>query len=160
MIKKISRTVLAVATALVAAMALGGTPALASSSSSSAVTINPSVVTPHGPRSAAAQSSGNCNWNGGTYICAYGILGPYTFPNGQVEYWVIGTSHAVWTYYNDVNGAWHWTSLGGYADSGVSLVYFNGWALSIEVIGKDHNSIYGNDRGDTQFSGWSGWYLG
>jgi hypothetical protein len=132
---KASRTVLAAAAALVAATTLSATPAVA-----------------------APEASGDCNWNGGTYICADGILGPYTFPTGQVEYWVIGTSHAVWTYWNDVHGGWHWTSLGGYADSGASYVYYSGWAVTIEVIGSNHNSIYCDDRGDTQSSGWGRWY--
>jgi hypothetical protein len=132
---KASRIVLAAAAALVAATTLSATPAVA-----------------------APTASGDCNWNGGTYICADGILGPYTFPTGQVEYWVIGTSHAVWTYWNDVHGGWHWTSLGGYADSGASYVYYSGWAVTIEVIGSNHNSIYCDVRGDAPLSGLSHWY--
>jgi hypothetical protein len=156
---KVSRTALAVAAALAAAMTLSGTPAMASPGSSSAVTANRSAVTTHGPRSAAPRASGYCNWNGGTYICNDGILGPYTFPDGQKEYWVIGTNHQVWTYWDEANGVWHWTSLGGYADTGASYVYYSGWAVTIEVIGSDHNSIYCDVRGDTQYSGWSGWKL-
>jgi hypothetical protein len=127
--------------ALVATVTLTATPALASSNPSSGTT---------------AQALSSCPWNGGVYICEYGVTGPYVFPSGQEEYWVIGTDNAVWTYYDDVNGFWHWTSLGGYATSSVDDIT-GGWAVILKVWGRGHTATYCKTRGDTQYSGWTGW---
>jgi hypothetical protein len=151
----ISRAALMSAAAIAAALAFTVTPASASQNHNSGVTIYPSGATIHG----RAHHLSYCNWQGGTYICQYGITGPVIFPSGQEEYWVIGTDNAVWTYWNDVNGNWHWTSQGGYATSGVDVAqYGNGWSLIIDVWGYGHTSIWCKDRGDSQFSGWGNWY--
>lgn len=149
---KTSRAALAFVAAFVAAMTLAAAPALASTRPSPGVTIHPSAITAHpGARS-------NCPWNGGVVICQYGVTGPYVFPNGQAEYWAIGTNSQVWTYFDDSHGVWHWASLGGIATSGVVAAgYGSGWGVVIDVWGKGHTAIYCDTRADSQFGGWGGW---
>ena len=109
--------------------------------------------------------SGNCPWNGGTLICEYGVsyLGdPY--PTGQDEAFGVGTSHAVWTYWDDSNGVWHWSSLGGKVYSPVAVYSYSGnyWNVIIRAVGGDDND-WCDERGGqasaNSASGWSGWYL-
>lgn len=102
----------------------------------------------------------SCSITNGTansYLCQYGLTGPYMFPDGTQEYWVIAGNHSVWTTYDDENGNWHWASMGGALTSGVT-VSGSGWAVSICATGGDGRDIWCDNRGDSQFAGWSGWY--
>jgi hypothetical protein len=119
-----------------------------------------STPTPATTQLTAAQPATDCTWfasngtNLGTIICEYGHTDdPELFPNGTLESFAIGTSHAVYTAWADTSGNWHTTSLGGYATSGVT-VRQSGWALEILVKGQN-GGTYCKFRGDTQTSGWS-----
>lgn len=109
-------------------------------------------------------SGGNCSWNGGTLICDYGIswLGDL-YPTGQDEAFGVGTSHAVWTYWDDSRGVWHWTSLGGQLYDAVEVYSYSGnyWNVIIRSVGGDGN-FWCDERGSQTSanagSGWSSWY--
>lgn len=102
----------------------------------------------------------SCSVNNGTsnsYLCQYGLTGPYVFPDGTEEDWVVTGNNSVWTTYSDETGAWHWASLGGTLTSGVS-VSGSGWAVSICAIGGNGQDVWCDNRGDSQYAGWSGWW--
>lgn len=102
----------------------------------------------------------SCSVNNGTsnsYLCQYGLTGPYVFPDGTKEYWVVAGNDSVWTTYSDEAGAWHWASLNGTVTSGVS-VSGSGWAVSVCALGGGPQDVWCDNRGDSQYAGWSGWY--
>jgi hypothetical protein len=159
-----SRAVLTLAAAAAAAVALTAAPALASTPAPTAPPLASVTAAPGTTRPAAAQPElTDCPWtfhgvNVGTYICQYGTVTiPDFFPNGTYQGFAVGTSHAIWTAWTDPSGGVHRQSLGGYADSGVSVFYQVGWALVIDVTGKD-GGTWCDDRGSAPSSGWGGWY--
>ena len=102
----------------------------------------------------------SCRVSNGTansYLCQYGLTGPWVFPDGTTEYWVVSGNNSVWTTYSDEHGAWHWASLNGSVTSGVS-VSGSGWAVSICALGGGPRDVWCDNRGDSQYAGWSGWY--
>lgn len=150
--------------AAVAAAGLTVTPALASTSAP-ATASRPAITAAQGTaRPTAAQPATNCPWtasNGqklGTIICEYGIsLVP--FPNGTEEAFAVGTSHAVWTAWDNTSGNWSEESMGGLAYSAVTVKAHNGWSVEITVQSSS-GGTYCNYRGGSQDSGWSGWSSG
>lgn len=154
-----SGRVLAFAAAVAATVTLTTTSALASTSAPAA-TPHPSVITAQG----AAQPAADCSryaTNGkllGTIICGYGVSYAY-FPNGTQEEFVVGTSHAVWTAWNNTSGSWSEKSMGGLAYSAVTVKKQSGYALEITVLSSS-GGTYCNFRGGLVNSGWSGWSSG
>lgn len=139
---RMSRRVLAFGAAFAATTALTTTSALAST---------PAATT-------------TCPWtasngtNLGTVICGYGTSLVY-FPNGTAEGFAVGTSHAVWTAWNNTSGKWSEESMGGSAYSAVTVKSSDGW--SVEITYQDASDTTHCDfRGSTQSSGWSGWSTG
>ena len=107
--------------------------------------------TPLGTRCSVSNGTAN------SYLCRHGLTGPYVFPDGTREYWAIAGNGSVWTTYDDENGKWHWAGMGGAVTSGVS-VSGSGWAVSICARGGNGRDIWCDNRGDSQFASWSGWY--
>ena len=146
--KSMTRRVSALAAAAVAMVALTASPALASPSA----------------RATPLRALSVCFWwspNGyflGNIICEYGD-NSVGFPNGTEEDFAVGTSHAVWTAWNNGQnggGTWFTQSMGGSAYSSVQVVFQNGW--QVEIAMQDSRGITHCDfRGGTQNSGWSGW---
>lgn len=166
---KMSRAVLACAAAVAATVTLTTTSALASTSAP-ATTPHPSVITAHGAaRPAAVQPATDCAWYTppgigatvylGDIICdaGYTDLPLVQFPNATYEVFAIGTSHAIWTAYNDIYSAWHRASLGGLGYSAPWIVSQHGWALTIGVSSSS-GGHYCDNRGDSQSGGWTGWF--
>lgn len=163
---RMSRAVPALAAAVVTTVTLAATPALASTSAP-APTPRPSAVT--ALPTAAQPATTNCDWYSpagygtrtylGTIICDYGTNRiPLSFPNGTVEVFAIGTSHAIWTAWDNTSGGWSRASMGGLAYSGVTIYQNNQnpWILEITVYSSS-GGLYCNFRGGTPSSGWSGW---
>ena len=166
---KSSRAALAVGATLVAATTLTVTPALASTSASAA-TSRPSAVTAYdAARPALAQPATSCTWNSppgignydpdlGTIICEYEPLPVVEFPNGTFETFAVGTSHAVWTAWDNGSGNWTTASLGGPgAYSAPWIVAQNGWGLTL-AVSNSSGRHYCDNRGNSQSSGWTGWF--
>jgi hypothetical protein len=161
---RMSRALLAVA-ATVAATAMFTTTSASASTPARAITPpHPSAITAHG--AAVAQSATDCPWffndngvfvNVGTVICAY-QPGPYVeFPNGTEETFAIGTSHAIWTAWNNTSGVVSAASLGGLGYSTPWIVTQSGWGLTLGVSSSS-GGHYCDNRGDSESSGWTGWF--
>ncbi|BFV61147.1 hypothetical protein KCMC57_up62510 [Kitasatospora sp. CMC57] len=95
---------------------------------------------------------------GGAFFCggAYGTGPTYVMlDNGNVQEYVIGTDHAVWTYWSgpDSRG---WMSLGGYLTSKVKVSNLQGTGgfCTISALGGDSRPWY-RDGGRGV---WSAWY--
>lgn len=165
---RMSRTALTFAAAIAAAVTLTTTPALASTPAPAA-TSHSSVITPqsHYPpgitEHGVAQPATNCPWitnSGvivpGTIICEYGDSS-VIFPNGTEEDFAVGTSHAVWTAWDNLSGNWDTKSMGGPgAFSEVQILRTGGWNVEIAVNTSSNIRVCDN-RGNSPSAGWSGW---
>jgi hypothetical protein len=146
---------LAFAAAITATVTLTAAPALAS--------------TAQGETRPAAEQPAltDCSWYGdangvqvflGTVICEYGDPSfQVSLPNGTVESFAVGTSHAVWTGWDNTSHVWNKASLGGSAYSNVWLVQQNGWSMTIAVSNSSGQHVCVN-RGNTASSGWGSWF--
>jgi hypothetical protein len=166
---RMSRAVLASAAVVAATVTLTTTPALASSSAP-ATTPQFLVITAHGAaRPTAVQPADDCAWYSppgigtltylGTIICGgvYADLPLVEFPNGTYEGFAIGTSHAVWTAWDNTSGAWATASLGGLGYSAPWIVTQNGWGLTLGVSSSS-GGHYCDNREDSPSGGWTGWF--
>jgi hypothetical protein len=156
-----SRAVLAVAAAVAATVTLSVTPALASTSAP--------VIAAHDAQPAAAQADTICGWFSpqgigistflGEIICdpGYTTLPAVEFPNGTWEEFAIGTSHAIWTAWDNTSGDWDEASLGGLGYSAPWIVAQDGWGLTIGVSSSS-GGHYCDNREDSESSGWTGWF--
>lgn len=158
---RMSHTVLACAAAVAATVTLAAAPALARTMAP-ATTPRPALVTAHG----SVRPADDCPWlvieNGvtielGTVICEY-LPGPTVgFPNGTEETFAIGTSHAIWTAWDNTAGTWAEASLGGLGYSAPWIVTQNGWGLTLGVSSSS-GGHYCDNREDSPSGGWTGWF--
>ncbi|WP_316745356.1 hypothetical protein [Streptomyces sp. MK7] len=92
---------------------------------------------------------------GGRFSCSYGEEWNI-YSDGSREKWVIGPDRQVWHTTAQLGGTWSaWTSLGGQATSGVTLVEEKGMSAKIMVRGTDGEYYF--SKRDKKTGTWSGW---
>jgi hypothetical protein len=147
---RMSRAVLAFAAAVAATLTLTATPALASTSAPAT----------------------DCGWFSpqgigtetylGTIICDPGyttLPAVYFKADGTWEEFAIGTSHAIWTAWDNTSGDWDEASLGGLGYSAPWIVAqsADGWGLTIGVSSSS-GGHYCDNREDSPSAPWTGWF--
>lgn len=151
-------------------LAIGGTAQAATATSGS------HPVAAHGvTRTASPDSTGFCNdpTLGGTFYCTDGDYSTgeawWTFPNGTVEVFVVGTNRSVYTRWTIDGVGWSsgWTNMGGQSASFPPLFYEGGslhqtsggsYTPNLEVAGLNGGNPYHRQR---QTNGtWTGWAPG
>ncbi|MDJ0383501.1 hypothetical protein [Streptomyces sp. G-G2] len=110
-----------------------------------------------GLTSQPAQAADVCSRGAGQYFCEYGVT-KKTLPDGSKQEFVIGTDNAVWTRWT-LSGKWTtWSSMGGFATSGVTItkVGVNPWEFDVCVLGGGDRQWWATHRyGNGTWSSWS-----
>ncbi|WP_225729661.1 MULTISPECIES: hypothetical protein [unclassified Nocardia] len=88
---------------------------------------------------------------GGCAACQDGCAIDVFWNDGHEEDFAIGSDHQV---YRALNGAQHWTSMGGWAKDSISAYYWHDTYATIDVIGRDSRHWCSSWTG----SSWQSWH--
>ncbi|WP_380282157.1 hypothetical protein [Kitasatospora purpeofusca] len=100
----------------------------------------------------------NLTGRNGQFLCGGGFgkqMPIYTFDDGTVQTFFIGTDYAVWTYWTNPNETRSpLVSLGGRATSDVRINAHNGGFVQLDVTGTDYLHWFNNRDVSGRWSGW------
>jgi hypothetical protein len=106
-----------------------------------------------------------------SHLCQYGVTGPYTYSNGNEQYWFVAGNHSVWTIWGS-GSSWSQSALGtSDVTSGVSLDASTATSASSDGVsvcaqGSDATTqgrteiadVWCDNKGDGADAGWTNWY--
>ncbi|MFF7636249.1 hypothetical protein ACFZB9_24335 [Kitasatospora sp. NPDC008050] len=107
---------------------------------------------------APAQAASTCQIMGAPYECD--SIASVRLPNGSIQWFVVGTDHAVWTNWTQVEGGLHgWQSLGGIVQGPISIwgKSADGWSFFIGATGTDGKPWDRQRADDGTWTPWSPW---
>ncbi|MFB7470529.1 hypothetical protein [Kitasatospora sp. NPDC056184] len=94
----------------------------------------------------------------GQFLCGGGFgrkMPVYTFDDGTVQTFYIGTDYAVWTYWTNPDETRSpLVPLGGRAAGDVRINAYNGGFVQLEVTGTDARHWFNNREVNGRWSGW------
>ncbi|HLX51540.1 MAG TPA: glycoside hydrolase family 27 protein [Streptosporangiaceae bacterium] len=106
-----------------------------------------------------------------SYLCQYGLTGPYTYSNGVQQYWFVAGNHSVWTVFGSGSN-WSQNELNtSSVTSGVSMDATTATSASSDGVGvcaqgADATTqgttviadVWCDNKGDSADATWTGWY--